>query len=82
MTLSFLFQKGSLWRMPYISQKCHGHRHLLDEITRMEILEYVEAEDDIMDYSGSKGEQSMDDGDEQSMDDDEQSMDDDDVDQQ
>jgi hypothetical protein len=39
------------------------HSHLLDEITRMEILEFVEAEGDIMNNSGNKGEQSMDDGD-------------------
>jgi hypothetical protein len=58
----------------YISEQDHGR--LLDEITRVEILEFAEAEDDIMDYSGSEGEQSMDD-DEQLMYDDEQSMNDD-----
>jgi hypothetical protein len=45
------------------------HGRLLDEITRMEILEFVEAEDDIMDHSGSEGEQSMDDGEDEPMDD-------------
>jgi hypothetical protein len=58
-----------------VSEQDHGR--LLDEITRMEILEFVEAEDDIMDYSGSEGEQSMDDGEDEPMDDgddEEQSM--------
>jgi hypothetical protein len=36
--------------------------HLLDEITRMELLKFVEDEDEIMDYSGSKGEAFMNDG--------------------
>ena len=58
-----------------ISEQDHGR--LLDEITRMEILDFVEDEDDILDYSGSEGEQSDDEG-EQSMDDDD---DDDDGDQ-
>jgi hypothetical protein len=58
-----------------VSEQDHGR--LLDEITRMEILEFVEAEDDIMDHSGSEGEQSMDDGEDEPMDDgddEEQSM--------
>jgi hypothetical protein len=38
----------------------------------MEILDFVEDEDDILDYSGSEGEQSVDEG-EQSMDDDDDS---------
>jgi hypothetical protein len=62
-----------------VSEQDHGR--LLDEITRMEILEFVEDKDDIMDHSGSEGElQSMDDGEQQSMDDgdDEQPMDEDD----
>jgi hypothetical protein len=33
----------------------------------MEILEFVWAEDDIMDCSGSEGEQSMDDGDDEQL---------------
>jgi hypothetical protein len=57
-----------------ISEQDHGR--LLDEITRMEMLEFVEDEDDIMDYSGSEGEQSIDEG-EQSMDDDDDDDDDD-----
>jgi hypothetical protein len=61
-----------------ISEEDHGR--LLDEITRTEILEFVEAEDDIMDYSGREGEQSMDDGDEQPIDDDDEQWMDDDVD--
>jgi hypothetical protein len=56
-----------------ISEQDHGR--LLDEITRMEILEFVEDKDDIMEYSGSEGEQSMDEG-EQSMDDDDENDDD------
>jgi hypothetical protein len=58
-----------------VSEQDHGR--LLDEITRMEILEFAEAEDDIMDCSGSEGEQSMDDGEDEPMDDgddEEQSM--------
>jgi hypothetical protein len=39
----------------------HDHGRLLDEISRMEILEFVEEEDDIMDCSGGEGEESMDD---------------------
>jgi hypothetical protein len=58
-----------------MSKQDHGHP--LNEITRMEMLEFVEDEDDIMDCSGSKGKQSIDEG-EQSMDDDD---DDDDGDQ-
>ena len=53
-----------------ISEQDHGR--LLDEIARMEILDFVEDEDDILDYSGSEGEQSVDEG-EQSMDDDDDS---------
>jgi hypothetical protein len=33
----------------------HDHRRLLHEISRMEILEFDEDEDDIMDCSGSRG---------------------------
>jgi hypothetical protein len=44
------------------------------------MLEFVEDEDDIMDYSGSEGEQSIDEG-EQSMDDDDDDDEDDDGDQ-
>ncbi len=58
----------------------HDHSRLLDEISRMEILEFDEDEDDIMDCSGSKGKQSIDEG-EQSMDDDDDDDDDDDGDQ-
>ena len=39
----------------------HDHSRLLDEISRMEILEFDEDEDDIMDFLDSEGEQSMDD---------------------
>ncbi len=40
----------------------HDHSRLLDEISRMEILEFDEDEDDIMDCSDSEeGEESMDD---------------------
>jgi hypothetical protein len=39
----------------------HDHGRLLDEISRMEILDFVEEEDDIRDCSGSDGEQSLDD---------------------
>jgi hypothetical protein len=39
----------------------HDHSRLLDEISRMEILQFDEDEDNIMDCSGSKGDQSMDD---------------------
>jgi hypothetical protein len=46
----------------------HDHSRLLDEISRMEILEFEEEEDDIMDCSG-------DDGGEQSLDDDAESSD-------
>jgi hypothetical protein len=42
-----------------VSEPDHGR--LLDEITRMEILEFIEDEDDIIDYLGSNGEQLMDD---------------------
>jgi hypothetical protein len=35
--------------------------HLLDEISRMNILDFVEDEEEIMDCLGSEGEQSMDD---------------------
>jgi hypothetical protein len=37
----------------------HDHGHLIDEISRMKILEFDENEDSIMDCSGSEGEQSM-----------------------
>jgi hypothetical protein len=37
------------------------HSHLLDEISQVEILGFVEEEDDIMDCSESDGEQSLDD---------------------
>ena len=54
-------RKGAL----KLSDQDHGR--LLDEISRMEILDFVEEEDDIMDCSGSDGEeQSMDDDDESS----------------
>jgi hypothetical protein len=46
-----------------LSEPDHGR--LLDEISRMEILDFVEEEDDIMDCSGSEEEE------QQSMDDDE-----------
>jgi hypothetical protein len=39
----------------------HDHSHLLDEISRMDILYFVEDEDDIMDCLGSKIEQFRDD---------------------
>jgi hypothetical protein len=40
----------------------HDHTsHLLDEISRMDIMDFVEDEDDIMDCLGSKGEQFRDD---------------------
>ncbi len=39
----------------------HDHSHLLNEISRMDILDFVEDEDDIMDWLGSKGEQFRDD---------------------
>jgi hypothetical protein len=55
------------------SEQDHGR--LLDEVTRMEMLDFVEDEDDIMDCSGSEGEQSIDEG-EQSMDDDDDDDDD------
>jgi hypothetical protein len=83
-----LYDESEADRLPNACNKTEGrnkgaqrifeqdHGRLLDEITRMEILEFVEAEDAIMDYSGSEGEQPMDD-DEHSMDDDEQSMNDD-----
>jgi hypothetical protein len=48
-------RKGAL----KLSEPDHGR--LLDEISRMEILDFVEEEDDIMDCSGSDGEQSLDD---------------------
>jgi hypothetical protein len=38
----------------------HDHGCLLDEISTMDILDFVEDEEDIMDWLGSKGEQSMD----------------------
>ena len=45
----------------------YDHCRLLDEISRMDILEFVEDEDDIMDCSGGEGEeQSMDEDDEES----------------
>jgi hypothetical protein len=45
----------------------YDHFHLLDEISRMDILEFVEDEDHIMDCSGSEGEQqSMDEEDKES----------------
>ena len=47
----------------------HDHGRLLDEISRMEIIDFVEDEDDIMDCSGSDdGEESIDDDDESSSD--------------
>jgi hypothetical protein len=39
----------------------HDHGRLLDEISIMEILNFVEEEDDIRDCSRSDGEQSLDD---------------------
>jgi hypothetical protein len=42
------------------------HDRLLDEISKMEILDFVEDEDDIMDCSGSDGDQSMEDEEESS----------------
>jgi hypothetical protein len=39
----------------------HDHGRLLDAISRMEILDFVEEEDNIRDCSGSDGEQSLDD---------------------
>ncbi len=39
----------------------HDHGRLLDEISRMEILDFMEEEDEIRDCSGSDGEQSLDD---------------------
>jgi hypothetical protein len=58
-------------RLPYTCNetktRCKGvqkeskdHAHLIDEISRMEILEFDEDDDNIMDCSGSEGEQSMD----------------------
>jgi hypothetical protein len=46
----------------------HDHGRLLEEISRMEIIDFVEDEDDIMDCSGSEvdGEQSLDDNSESS----------------
>jgi hypothetical protein len=42
------------------------HDRLLDEISKMEVLDFVEDEDDIMDCSGSDGNQSMEDEEESS----------------
>jgi hypothetical protein len=39
----------------------HDHSRLLDKISRMEILEFDEDEDNIIDCLGSEGDQSMDD---------------------
>jgi hypothetical protein len=46
----------------------HDHGRLLEEISRMEIIDFVEDEDGIMDCSGSEvdGEQSLDDNSESS----------------
>jgi hypothetical protein len=43
-----------------VSKHDHDHGRLLDEISRMDILDFVEDEDNIMDHLGSKGEQSTD----------------------
>jgi hypothetical protein len=39
----------------------HDHSRLLDEISRMEVLQFDEDEDNIMDCLGSEGDQSVDD---------------------
>jgi hypothetical protein len=39
----------------------HNHGRLLDKISRMDILDFVEDEDDIMDCLGIKRDQSKDD---------------------